>query len=104
MVVRERVKGTVPRDILIYFSFHQSTPSWSLISKCEAFSMWLHIRHDIDPLIFFCIVSHNSDKNPIREISLFEKWILYTLIRGTVMYVYFWYTVPLKVYSEVIII
>ncbi len=34
----------------------------------------------------------------------FEKLILYTFIIGTVMYVYFEYTVPLKVYSEVLII
>ncbi len=35
---------------------------------------------------------------------MFEKWILYTFIRGTFMYVYIEYTVPLKVYSEVLII
>jgi 5S rRNA maturation endonuclease (ribonuclease M5) len=27
------IKGTVPRDFLIYFSFHQSTPPWSLIIR-----------------------------------------------------------------------
>ncbi len=35
---------------------------------------------------------------------MFEKWILYTLIRRNVMYVYFEYAVPLKVYGEVLII
>ncbi len=35
---------------------------------------------------------------------MFENWILNTFIRGTVMYVYFEYTVTLKVYSEVLII
>jgi hypothetical protein len=28
------LKGTVPRVFLIHFSFHQSTPPWSLISRC----------------------------------------------------------------------
>jgi hypothetical protein len=32
---------------------------------------------------------------------MFETWSLYTFIRGIVMYLYFEYTVPLKVYSEV---
>jgi hypothetical protein len=35
---------------------------------------------------------------------MFEKWILNTLIRDIVIYVYFEYTVPLKVYLEVLII
>jgi hypothetical protein len=34
---------------------------------------------------------------------MLEKWILYTLIRGIGMYVYFEYTVPLKVYSEILL-
>jgi hypothetical protein len=30
---------------------------------------------------------------------MFEKWILYTFIRGIVMYVYFEFTIPLKAYN-----
>ncbi len=104
-IIISLVKGTVPRDFLVHVSFHQSAPSWSLINRCLAFFIWLHIRRDIDPLIVFCVVSHNADKNKILLLSLFEKWILYTFIRdtGTVMYVYFEQTVPLKVYSEVLL-
>ncbi len=35
---------------------------------------------------------------------MFEKWIIYTVIRGAIIYVYFEYSVPLKVYSKVLII
>ncbi len=28
------IKGQFQEIFLIYFSFHQSTPSWSLISRC----------------------------------------------------------------------
>ncbi len=34
---------------------------------------------------------------------MFVKWILFTSIRGIVMYVYNEFTVPLKIYSEVLI-
>ncbi len=50
------------------------------------------------------IVSHNADKNKILKLSVFEKWIMYTFIRGIVMYVNFEFNVPLKAYSEVLII
>jgi hypothetical protein len=33
---------------------------------------------------------------------MFEKWILYTFIRGIVMNVYFDLTVPLKAFSDVL--
>ncbi len=46
------MKGTVPRDFFVHISFHQSAPSWSLISRWLAFFIWLDIRRDIDPLIF----------------------------------------------------
>jgi hypothetical protein len=32
---------------------------------------------------------------------MFGNWILYTFLRGIVMYVYFEFTVSLKAYSEV---
>ncbi len=63
--------------------------------------MWLQIRCDVDPLIFFHIVSHNTDINKILKLSMCEKWILYTFVRGIVMYVYFEFTVPLQSYSQV---
>ncbi len=53
--------------------------------------------------IFFRNVSHNADKNKIPKLSMFEKWILYTCIRGIVMYIYFEFTFLWKVYSEVLI-
>ncbi len=34
---------------------------------------------------------------------MFEKWIFYTFIRGIVMNVYFYLTVPLKAFSDVLL-
>ncbi len=54
-------------------------------------------------LKFFRVVSHKADKNKFLNLSMLEKGILYTFIRGFVTYVYFEFTVPLKAYSEVLI-
>jgi hypothetical protein len=62
---------------------------------------FLHIRRNIDPLIFFCVVSHNADNNKVLKLSMFVKSILFNSLRGIVMYVYFEFIVPLKDYSEV---
>jgi hypothetical protein len=37
----------------------------------------------------------------IIKLSMFRNWILYTFLRGIVMYVYFEFTVSLKAYNEV---
>jgi hypothetical protein len=39
--------------------FCQSILSWSLMRR--AFPMWRPMRLDTDVLIFFCVVSHNTD-------------------------------------------
>jgi hypothetical protein len=61
-----------------------------------SFSICIHIHRDIDPLIFFCVISHNADNNKVLELSMFVRLILFNSLRGIVMYVHLEFTVPLK--------
>jgi hypothetical protein len=52
-----------------------------------SFSIWLHIRRDIDPYIFFLVVSYIADKTiPLKYLCLKNSHI--------VIIVYFEFIVP----------
>ncbi len=54
-------------------------------------------------LYFFLCCIPNANKKKILKLSMFEKWILYTFIRGILIYVHFEFSVPWKAYSEILI-